>query len=164
MDANLGALIVNRRLDDVDGRTFSLAVTARDNAPPHHSVSSILHVTVNSTVPFVGELGRGGGGGGGGAEAGGWLRVLVGSHNVLIVVVLSAVSAVIAVVLIVAICLVVRRQDAHGKQVSVSHSIKRAFLDWSKVTKSLQDPLEVGNDLPGIDGNVRERGLEQQCF
>ena len=134
MDANLGALIVNRRLDDVDGRTFSLAVTARDNAPPHHSVSSILHVTVNSTVPFVGELGRGGGGGGGGGgeEAGGWLRVLVGSHNVLIVVVLSAVSAVIAVVLIIAICLVVRRQDAHGKQVSVIQSIKRAFLEWSK--------------------------------
>jgi len=154
VDANLGALIVNRRLDDVDGRTFSLAVTARDNAPPHHSVSSILHVTVNSTVPFVGELGRGGGGGSG-EEAGGWLRVLVGSHNVLIVVVLSAVSAVIAVVLIVAICLVVRRQDAHGKQVSVSHSINGAFLEWSKVTKSLQDPLEVGNNLPGIS-NVRE--------
>ena len=26
--------------------------------------------------------------------------------------------------------------------------------------KSLQDPLEVGNNLPGIDDNVRERGLE----
>ena len=33
----------------------------------------------------------------------------------LIVVVLSAVSAIIAVILIIAICVVVRRQDAHGK-------------------------------------------------
>ena len=33
-----------------------------------------------------------------------------------------------------------------------------------QVTKSLQDPLEVGNNLQGIDDNVRERGLEQKCF
>jgi len=33
-----------------------------------------------------------------------------------------------------------------------------------QVTKSLQDPLEVGNSLPGISDNVRERGLEQKCF
>ena len=30
--------------------------------------------------------------------------------------------------------------------------------------KSLQDPLEVGDNLPGINDNVRERGLEQKCF
>ena len=30
--------------------------------------------------------------------------------------------------------------------------------------KSLQDPLEVGNNLPGINDNVRKRGLEQKCF
>ena len=33
-----------------------------------------------------------------------------------------------------------------------------------QVTKSLQDPLEVGNNLPGISDNVREWGLEQKCF
>jgi len=33
-----------------------------------------------------------------------------------------------------------------------------------QVTKSLQDPLEVGNSLPGISDNVRERGLEQKCL
>ena len=29
-----------------------------------------------------------------------------------------------------------------------------------QVIKSLQDPLEVGNNLPGINDNVRERGTE----
>ena len=33
-----------------------------------------------------------------------------------------------------------------------------------QVIKSLQDPLEVRNNLPRIDDNVRERGLEQKCF
>jgi len=33
-----------------------------------------------------------------------------------------------------------------------------------KGIKSLQDPLEVGNNLPGINDNVRERSLEQKCF
>jgi len=33
-----------------------------------------------------------------------------------------------------------------------------------QVIKSLQDPVEVGNNLPGIDDNVRERGPEQKCF
>jgi len=33
-----------------------------------------------------------------------------------------------------------------------------------QVIKSLQDPLEVGNNLPGINDNVRKRGLEQKCF
>jgi len=32
-----------------------------------------------------------------------------------------------------------------------------------QVIKSLQDPLEVGNNLPGINDNVRERGLERKC-
>ena len=32
------------------------------------------------------------------------------------------------------------------------------------VLKLLSDPLEVGNILPGINDNVRERGLEQKCF
>jgi len=32
------------------------------------------------------------------------------------------------------------------------------------VIQSRQDPLEVVNNLPGINGNVRERGLEQKCF
>ena len=33
-----------------------------------------------------------------------------------------------------------------------------------QVIKLLQDPLEVGNNFPGINDNVRERGLEQNCF
>jgi len=33
-----------------------------------------------------------------------------------------------------------------------------------QIIKSLQDPLEVGINLPGINDNVRERGLEQKCF
>jgi len=33
-----------------------------------------------------------------------------------------------------------------------------------QVIKSLQDALGVGNNLPGINDNVRERGLEQKCF
>jgi len=31
-----------------------------------------------------------------------------------------------------------------------------------QVIKSLQDPLEVGNNLPEINDGVRERGLEQK--
>jgi len=30
--------------------------------------------------------------------------------------------------------------------------------------KSLHDPLKVGDDLTGIDDNVRKRGLEEKCF
>ena len=33
-----------------------------------------------------------------------------------------------------------------------------------QVIKSFQDPLEVGNNLPGINDNVSERGVEQKCF
>ena len=46
------------------------------------------------------------------------------------------------------------------------YSINQSIMLFSvvQVTKSLQDPLEVGNSLPGISDNVRERGLEQKCF
>jgi len=33
-----------------------------------------------------------------------------------------------------------------------------------QVIKSLRCPQEAGNNLPGINDNVRERGLEQKCF
>jgi len=33
-----------------------------------------------------------------------------------------------------------------------------------QVIKSLQDPLELQNNLPGINDNVMERGLEHKCF
>jgi len=33
-----------------------------------------------------------------------------------------------------------------------------------QVIKSLQDPLEVGDNLTGINDNVGERGLEQKCL
>jgi len=111
IDTNLGAVIVNRGLGDVDGRTFALEVMVRDNAPPRHSVSSMLYVIVNRTLAFVGDLD------GSGYDGGSWwFHVFISSNNVLIVVVLSAVSAVIAFILIIAICVVVRRQDSHGKQ------------------------------------------------
>ena len=109
VDTNLGAVIVNRGLGDVDGRTFPLEVTVHDNAPPKHSVSSMLYVTVNRSLAFVGDLDHSD------FDGGSWFHVFISSNNVLIVVVLSAVSAVIAIILIIAICFVVRRQDAHGK-------------------------------------------------
>ena len=46
VDTNLGAVIVNRGLGDVDGRTFALEVMVHDNAPPKHSVSSMLYIVV----------------------------------------------------------------------------------------------------------------------
>jgi len=46
--------------------------------------------------------------------------------------------------------------------VSINQSIM--LFRVVQVTKSLQDPLEVGNNLVGINDNVRERGLEQTCF
>ena len=56
----------------------------------------------------------------------------------------------------------------HGCQLCHLHLINQSimYLEWSKlqVIKSLQDPLEVGNNLLGINANVRERGPEQKCF
>jgi len=47
----------------------------------------------------------------------------------------------------------------------INQSINQACIfRVVQVIKSLQDPLEVGNNLPGIHDNVRERGLEQKCF
>jgi len=45
---------------------------------------------------------------------------------------------------------------------SISQSVM--YFRVVQVTKSLQDPLEVGNNLPGISDNVPERGVEQKCF
>ena len=42
-----------------------------------------------------------------------------------------------------------------------SHHHQSCIFRVVQVIKSLQDPLEVGNNLPGINDNVRERGLEQ---
>ena len=33
-----------------------------------------------------------------------------------------------------------------------------------QVIQSLQDPLEMGNNLTEINDNVRERGLGEKCF
>ena len=47
------------------------------------------------------------------------------------------------------------------------HSVFHQSIKYFRVVqviKSLQDPLEVGNSLPGINDNVRKRGLEQKCF
>jgi len=43
-------------------------------------------------------------------------------------------------------------------------SIKSCIFGVVQVIKSLQDPVEVENNLPGINDNVRERGLEQKWF
>ena len=43
-------------------------------------------------------------------------------------------------------------------------SIKSCIFRVVQVIKSLQDPLQVENNLPGINDNVRERGLEHKCF
>ena len=53
------------------------------------------------------------------------------------------------------------------KNRTVIQSIIRVFLEWSnfQVIKTLQDLLEVGNNLPsGINDNVRERGVKQKSF
>jgi len=48
---------------------------------------------------------------------------------------------------------------------SLHSSINQSCIDrMVQVIKSLQDPLEVGNDLQGISDNVREWDLEQKCF
>ena len=48
---------------------------------------------------------------------------------------------------------------------SINQSINQSCIfRVVQVMKSLQDPLEVGNNLPGINDNVRERSLEQKCF
>ena len=45
---------------------------------------------------------------------------------------------------------------------SINQSINQSCVfRVVQVIKSLQDPLEVGNNLPGINDNVREWGLEQ---
>ena len=48
---------------------------------------------------------------------------------------------------------------------SINQSINQSCIfRVIQVIKSLQHPLEVGNNLPGINDNVRERGLDQKCF
>ena len=49
-----------------------------------------------------------------------------------------------------------------ARSLIVNQSINRHRM--VQIIKSLQDPPEVGNNLPGIGDNVRERGLEQKCF
>ena len=44
---------------------------------------------------------------------------------------------------------------------SINQSISQSMV---QVIKSLRDPLEVGNNLLGINDNVSERGVEQKCF
>ena len=49
--------------------------------------------------------------------------------------------------------------------VSINQSVNQSCIfRVVQVTKSLQDPLEVGNNLPGINDNVWERGPEQKRF
>jgi len=53
-----------------------------------------------------------------------------------------------------------------GKTLINVPSINQSIMHFRvvQVIKSLQDPLEVGNNFPGISDNVRERGLKQKCF
>jgi len=49
--------------------------------------------------------------------------------------------------------------------IAVNQSINRDLFGVVQVIKSLQDPLKAqGNNLPGINENVRERGLEQKML
>lgn len=141
IDTNLGAVIVNRELGDVDGRTFALEVVVRDSAPRQYSVSSVLYITVNRTLEFVGDLYDRHSGG---FDSGSWFHVFVSSNNVMIVVVLSSVSAVIAFVLIIAICVVVRRQDSHGKQ-------SNKYNCRTEALKMLQSKGGNGSSGPGVN-------------
>jgi len=45
---------------------------------------------------------------------------------------------------------------------STNQSINQSCILVVQVIKSLQDPLEVGNNLPGINDNVRKRDLEEK--
>ena len=47
---------------------------------------------------------------------------------------------------------------------SINQSRISCIFRVVQVIKSLQDPLKVGTNLPGISDDVRERGLEQKCF
>ena len=71
----------------------------------------------------------------------------------------------------------VNGSDAHLEIASLETTTKSIVYTYSEscitqscifrvvqVIKSLQAPLEVGNNLPGINDNVRERGLEQKLF
>ena len=54
---------------------------------------------------------------------------------------------------------------SQSRVVSINQSIMYVCIFIVvQVIKSLQDPLEVGNNLAGINDNVRERGMEQKCF
>jgi len=52
------------------------------------------------------------------------------------------------------------------KKSKLYQSISQSVMHFRvvQVIKSLQDPLDVGNNLPGINHNVGERRLEQKCF
>jgi len=154
VDSNLGAVIVNRDLGDVDGRTFALEVVVRDNAPPQHSASALLYVTVNSSVAFVGDVGRRGDGTR--FDGGSWFHQFISSNNVLIVVVLSAVSALIALVLIIAICVVIRRQDSHCKQANKYNCRTEAL-------KMMQSKGGGGNGSVVADAAVGTPSESTQC-
>ena len=51
-----------------------------------------------------------------------------------------------------------------ARTATCNQSINHSCIFVVQVIKSLQDPLEVENNLLGISDNVRERGLEQKCF
>jgi len=54
---------------------------------------------------------------------------------------------------------------AAARRAAANQSINQSCIfRVVQVIKSLQDLLEVGNNLSGINNNVRERGLEQKCF
>jgi len=54
---------------------------------------------------------------------------------------------------------------AAARRAAANQSINQSCIfRVVQVIKSVQDPLEMGNNLPGINDNVRERGPEQKCF
>jgi len=62
-----------------------------------------------------------------------------------------------------AVAAVTKRSETSPFSATIQSINQSCIFRVVQVTKSLQDLLEVGNNLPGIS-DVRERGLEQKCF
>ena len=52
----------------------------------------------------------------------------------------------------------------HRQTQSINQTNQSCISRVVQLIKPLQDPLEVGNNLPGINDNVRERGVQQKCI
>lgn len=126
MDSEQGMLRVAASLDDLDGVTVELTVTASDCGHPIQSSVTHLYVSINSSVPYqhlkgatvVGGIAMGGassaGGGANRAGVGGIIPIAI-TYNLAVVVSLAVISGLVTTCLVIAIACV-RRQDSRKKQ------------------------------------------------